>query len=397
MIYLPKFIKEMIEKIESAGFEAYAVGGCIRDLLLGRKPSDWDITTSALPENILNIFYDFPTIPVGISHGTVSVVTENGPVEITTYRIDGEYLDSRHPLKVMFSKKISDDLSRRDFTINSMAYNPRLGLVDLFGGKADLDKKVVRCVGEPSLRFGEDALRIMRALRFAAVLGFKIDDKTSLEIFSCKDRLRYIARERIAVEISKLILADNPCNILTKYSSVFASVLGFENIDRWSQNSISVFKAEKSLSIRLALLLDGMDSVKILKGLSLDNKTVSEVKLLSSYLNQEFLPEGVFVKKLLSKIGADSFCPVLKAKEAKFPKQKKELNQIKQVFEKIVADCECYSIKQLAVNGCDLKNTLGIKGIEIGKTLSTLLDAVIEGKCENTKSELLRFAKNKSE
>ncbi len=397
MIYLPKFIKEMIEKIESAGFEAYAVGGCIRDLLLGRKPSDWDITTSALPENILSIFYDFPTIPVGISHGTVSVVTENGPVEITTYRIDGEYLDSRHPLKVMFSKKISDDLSRRDFTINSMAYNPRLGLVDLFGGKADLDKKVVRCVGEPSLRFGEDALRIMRALRFAAVLGFKIDDKTSLEIFSCKDRLRCIARERIAVEISKLILADNPCNILTEYSSVFASALGFENIDRWSQNSISVFKAEKSLSIRLALLLDGMDSVKILKGLKLDNKTVSEVKLLSSYLNQDFLPEGVFVKKLLSKIGADSFRLVLKAKEAKFPKQKKELNQLKQVFEKIVADCECYSIKQLDINGCDLKNTLGIKGIEIGKTLSTLLDAVIEGKCENTKSELLRFAENKNE
>lgn len=388
---LPRFVEELISKIEYSGFEAFVVGGCVRDALLGREPKDWDITTSATPDDIVKIFNGFRILTIGFKHGTVAIVTKNGIVEITTYRIDGEYTDSRHPDNVMFAAKISDDLARRDFTINAMAFNPRHGLVDLFEGQNDLRCGIVRCVGEPSRRFGEDSLRIMRALRFAAVLGFEIENQTSAAIFSCKGFLHNIARERIAAELTKLILANNPCRIFTEYSAVFAEVLGVDNLEVWSANSQALHLSEPSLSIRFALLFDGLDSEKILKRLKFDNKTICEVKLLSHYLNKDFYADEIFIKRLLAKIGTDSFGLILKAKQVKFPQQSSEIDQIKNIFEKIISENLCYSITQLDIDGNDLKRNFGLKGKEIGIALCHLLDAVICGKCRNTKSDLLEY------
>lgn len=209
----PEYIKKCIDLLEKNGFSAYVVGGAVRDGLLGRQAHDWDVTTSARPEQIIDTFSDFRTIPTGIKHGTVTVLLdeENGkavPVEITTFRIDGEYLDNRRPSQVIFAPSVTDDLSRRDFTVNAMAYNEKEGLVDCFSGKADLENRLIRCVGDPEVRYSEDALRILRAFRFAAQLGFSIEEKTLAATSACAHLLKNIARERIGVEFLKLIASD---------------------------------------------------------------------------------------------------------------------------------------------------------------------------------------------
>ena len=205
----PEYVKNCIDMLERAGFSAYAVGGAVRDSLLGLEPSDWDVTTSALPEQTLEVFENFRTIPTGIKHGTITVLFENGgkmsPIEITTFRIDGEYRDSRHPETVMFSDKICDDLSRRDFTVNAMAYSEKCGIVDAFGGRDDLENRIIRAVGDPEKRFSEDALRILRAFRFSAQLGFEIEENTLAGASKCAHLLKNIARERVGVEIKKLL------------------------------------------------------------------------------------------------------------------------------------------------------------------------------------------------
>ena len=395
---LPSFINEIIDKIEVSGFEAFAVGGCVRDFLLKKEPSDWDITTSAEPCDIIEIFSKQRTVPTGIQHGTITVLTEHGSVEVTTYRIDGEYSDFRRPESVIFSKSLKDDLSRRDFTINAMAYNQKSGLIDCFGGQDDLSKRLIRCVGAPQKRFSEDALRIMRALRFGATLDFEIEEDTSKAIFSCRHLLACIAKERISAELSRLIVANNPLDILINYRVIFAEILDFDadaKSDLWEKNVQSVCRTEEILPLRLALLLDGLNEEvspgRILKNLKYDNKTVSCVKMLASYLNKDMPDDPVSIKKELSHTGAEDFELILKARLAKFPEQASSLNNINEAFKKILTEKQCYTLKDLAVNGTDIQTAFNTKGKETGELLKLLLDAVICEKCENNKNKLMEY------
>ncbi len=389
---IPVFVQEIISKIEAAGFEAFVVGGCVRDMLLEKSPKDWDITTSALPDDILGIFKDRKTLSVGIKHGTIAVEVECGFVEITTFRTDGYYLDNRHPQSVSFSKNIAADLKRRDFTINAMAFSQKCGLIDLFGGQDDLSRGVIRCVGEPDIRFSEDALRHIRALRFAAVLGFEIEKNTSQAIFFNKKLLENIAKERITDEFEKLLLADNPFDVLISFSNVFSDILGlnkdFDNV-LWKENARLLCRAKKIFSVRLALLLDNFDAKTAVKNLKLDRKTVRDIIFLSEYSDFVLSFEKTEIKKLLSEIGCDSFLLVLEKVRAKNPL---DAGKAEEIFEKIIANGECFSLAQLEISGKDLLDNLGIQGKALGKMLSFLLDAVICEKCKNEKCALIQYA-----
>jgi len=224
-IELPETVRTAIARLEADGFEAYAVGGCVRDSILGRTPNDWDITTSARPEQTAAVFCDTRTVETGIQHGTLIVILDGMPLEITTYRRDGAYADNRHPESVTFSSRIEDDLCRRDFTVNAMAYHPTRGLVDLYGGQSDLEKGVIACVGDAETRFYEDGLRILRAIRFAAVLDFSIEKKTAAAVRACRELLRNIAAERIREELCKLICGRGAVRILREYIDVISVFL----------------------------------------------------------------------------------------------------------------------------------------------------------------------------
>ncbi len=393
---LPAFIQTILNMISGSGFEAFVVGGCVRDSILGKIPDDWDITTSARPEDIIQIFSDYFTIPTGLKHGTVTVLADGNPVEVTTYRIDGEYADLRHPQSVSFAQNIDDDLARRDFTINSIAYNKACGFVDLFDGISDLKNRIIRAVGNPDIRFCEDALRIMRALRFATILGFEIEEATSSSILKNCHLLKNIAKERIAAELSKQLMADGGFDIFLKYIVVYSDIL---DIDKdtlsacWKENITALSRADKVLSIRLAILFDGLDSVKILKNLKFDNKTVKEVKLIDSYLYKPLQPDKTSIKRLLSEIGIDGFSLVLKAKYAKFSESHHILDVLNNLLTEIIDADECYSLSTLDIDGNDIKKSLAIDGKNIGKVLNRLLDAVICDKCENKKEMLLSYAK----
>ena len=294
---LPGFVCKAMEKLEQGGFQAFVVGGPVRDLLLGSEPFDWDIATSALPEEVMEVFSEYRVIPTGIKHGTVTLICDDGMIEITTFRIERAYLDNRHPQNVTFSGKIEEDLKRRDFTINSLAYNPETGILDLFGGRADLEGRTLRCVGEPYKRFGEDALRIMRALRFSAVLGFEIEEDTSKAIFSCKELLKNISAERIAIELSKLIMAENPHDVLLKYRVVFEEIFEIElEEDVWSESVEAVSRAENNLSVRLALILREK-TAEVLKRLKYDNKTMADAVAVAKYTDINLSPEPYLIKK----------------------------------------------------------------------------------------------------
>lgn len=390
---IPKFVQEIISKLEASGFEAFVVGGCVRDMLLKKAPNDWDIATSALPNEILEIFKDRKTLSVGAKHGTIAVSSKYGFVEITTFRTDGCYLDNRHPQSVSFSKSIDDDLARRDFTINAMAFNQKTGLFDPYGGQKDLSAGIIRCVGNPDVRFSEDALRIMRALRFAAVLEFKLASSTAQTIHSHKDLLKNIAKERITDEFEKLLLSGNPSKVLTEFFDVFANILdlnqipGFDTV--WKANIPALCGTNKILSVRLALLMNGFDLKTALKSLRLDRKTVCDVMFLNEFSGFSLPPSKIEVKKLLSKIGIDNFLLVLETMRTKNPV---DVQKTEDIFKKIIANDECFSLAQLAIDGKDLLENLGIQGKKIGEVLDLLLDAVIFEKCKNEKCALIEYA-----
>ncbi len=395
-MFIPQFLTQIIHALEAKGFEAYVVGGSVRDSFLGNVPSDWDITTSALPDDIIDIFGAGNCIPTGIKHGTVTLLTNCTAVEITTYRIDGEYIDNRRPESITFSKNILDDLSRRDFTVNAMAYNPKTGILDPFGGKSDLNRKIIRAVGEAEKRFTEDALRIMRALRFAAILGFEIEESTKTAIHRCKELLKNIAKERLQTELSKLVAADNPQAILTEFCDVFTEILeGCPLLcgEQWCENAKLLQTADNNLSVRLSLLLDGIaPSRLVLRGLKYDNKTVYEVNTISDYLNLDIKPDPIQIKHIMSDLGEDMLRLILAAKQAKRPEDI-TLGNINNMLNKIISANQCCSLKGLAVNGNDLI-ALGISGTEIGRILKLLLNEVIENRCENKKSVLIKLAEN---
>ncbi len=434
-ITLPEDVKKIIGTIEEAGFEAYAVGGCVRDCLLSRVPDDWDITTSARPEQIKALFRK--TIDTGIAHGTVTVMMHHTGYEVTTYRIDGEYEDARHPKEVVFTPDLREDLRRRDFTINAMAYNERSGIVDLFCGMEDLKQKVIRAVGNPKERFEEDALRIMRAVRFCAQLGYEIEENTKTAVRMLAGNLKYISAERIQTELVKLVRSPHPEKIRDLYETGITAVImpEFDAVMETEQNNPhhkysvgehtirTMMAIEPDKDLRLAMLFhdfgkplckttdeEGIDHfhghglkseelcTRILKRLKFDNDTIQQVGRLVKNHDYDVEPEKKYVRRALNRLGGDIFPMLLKVKQADIKAQsdylreekEQKLYEVNRLYEEILEDGECVTLKDLAVKGSDLA-AWGMKpGKEMGEMLSLLLDKVLETPSLNDKDRLYK-------
>ncbi len=404
---LPENISKIISRIEEGNREAFVVGGCVRDSLLGKSPSDWDITTSALPSEIITIFSDCTVITTGIKHGTVTLILENKPIEITTYRIDGNYTDNRRPDSIVFSKNLAEDLKRRDFTINSMAYSPKAGIVDLFCGQGDLESKIIRAVGNPVNRFSEDALRIMRAIRFSAVLGFEIEPKTRDALFSCRHLLSNIASERITEELNKILLSQNYSKVLSEYLQIFSCrVFGTElQKDISSELFCRLNELPESLTLRLAVFLflasDLFDlSPKnvadiFFRNLRYDSKTVKRCKAILENIEKQMFSDRVFLRKQISILGFDLVHNIIDVQFALKICNCESFNGIKRTLDLIQKENDCCTVKQLALTGSDLIDKFRLDGKEVGNALEFLLDAVINDECDNKKDSLLDYYKNK--
>ncbi|MBE6899542.1 MAG: HD domain-containing protein [Ruminococcaceae bacterium] len=425
--------------LEKSGFEAFAVGGCVRDSLLGKKPFDFDVTTSASPEEMKKVFKNEHVIETGIKHGTLTVLINGEPVETTSFRVEKGYSDNRRPEKVAFVRSLSEDLSRRDFTINALAYNEKTGVVDLFGGISDLEHGIIRCVGNPDKRFTEDALRIMRALRFASVLGFEIEGETAASIRKNCGLLKKISSERISAELSKLICGKNAAKILLEHPEPFFVIIpelsvlkGFDqrhfrhHLDAFGHTAAVLEAVPPVLELRLAALFHDIAkplcqtldesgtahyyghaqisaklSEEILTRLKFDNETKKAVFELVSRHEDRFGAEPNAIKRLLSKIGAESYKKLLclmkadeygKREEFRLPES--EFEKYRKIADEIIAKEECFSLKNLAIGGNDLIMLGFVPGPEIGRTLEHLLDKVINGELPNEKNPLLEAAKN---
>lgn len=435
-INMPDDVKYILNRLRESGYEAYAVGGCVRDSILERKPDDWDITTSAKPEQIKEIFPK--TIDTGIAHGTVTVMCHHVGYEVTTYRIDGEYEDSRHPKEVIFTSDLLEDLKRRDFTINAMAYNDTEGLIDAFGGMEDINKKTIRCVGDPMCRFGEDALRMMRAVRFSAQLGYEIEEETKEAIRKMAENLKNISAERIQVELVKLLVSNHPDYLRTAYelgmTKVFfpefdkAMETGQNNphhrysVGEHSLHTLTQVGNEKIL--RLALVLhdigkpkvkqtseDGVDhfhghstigeniSKEVLRRLRFDNDTISKVCKLVKYHDVKIPANPQNVRKTMVKVGPELFPYLLQVKRADMLAQsmyrreekEEELKELTHIYETILQEKDCLSLKDMAISGQDLIQ-LGMKpGKELGETLQMLFSYVLENPTDNKKETLIKY------
>lgn len=438
VVKLPEKVKYIIDTLTEHGYEAYAVGGCVRDSVLGRIPEDWDITTSAQPDQVKEIFRR--TIDTGIVHGTVTVMIANEAFEVTTYRIDGEYEDNRHPKEVTFTACLEEDLKRRDFTINAMAYNDSYGIVDKFNGMEDLKNGIIRCVGEPEERFQEDALRMLRAVRFSAQLGFYIEERTKDAIKHLAPTLRRISAERIQVELVKLLVSNHPEQILTAYETGITKVIlpEFDTMMETPQNTphhkycvgehtvkaMQGIKADKVL--RLTMLLhdvakpvcrtvdeSGIDhfyrhpqigsdmAMQILKRLKFDNETIRYVTKLVYWHDYQSKLTMAGIRKAIYKIGEEIFPLLFLVKDADIRAQSDyhqeekqyEIKKMMEIYEKVKEQKDCISLKELAVTGKDLIDE-GIKpGQEIGSILNQLLMLVMEDPSKNEKQQLLVYVR----
>ena len=439
-IQLPEKVNTIIQTLQEHGYEAYAVGGCVRDSLLGREPGDWDITTSASPDETKKLFAR--TVDTGIEHGTVTVLLGKEGFEVTTYRIDGKYEDSRHPTEVIFTRNLREDLLRRDFTINAMAYNDTEGIVDIFGGMDDLKRKIIRCVGNARERFGEDALRIMRGVRFAAQLGFSLEKETKEAMAELAPTLEKISAERIQTELVKLLVSDSPELIREAYHLGITAVIlpEFDEMMRTGQETKyhrydvgehtvqAVCNVPPDKVLRLTMLLhdvakpemktvdaDGTAHFKghdirgeqkakeILRRIKFDNDTIHKVTKLVRWHDYRMPAEKKNVRKAMSKISAELFPMYLLVKRADIlahsmyrrEEELENLSGLQKCYEEIVADHECVSLKQLAVTGTDLIG-IGMKpGKQIGEVLNELLRIVLEYPEFNNKEHLLRFVQNR--
>ena len=436
-IVIPAPAEKILRILNSAGHEAYVVGGCVRDALLGREPGDWDITTSASPAEVKSLFRR--TIDTGIQHGTVTVLMGGGSYEVTTYRVDGVYEDGRHPKQVTFTRSLAEDLRRRDFTINAMAYHPEEGIVDLFGGEEDLAARTIRAVGVPAERFQEDALRILRAVRFSAQLDFLIEPQTFAAIRDFAPRLSLISRERIRVEMNKLLCSDHPENILYLWETGITAMI-FPEFDRmmempqnnpWHRlnvgmHTVEVLKGVPADSILrwTALLHDvgklttrstdenGIDHFygharvsaefagHFLRELRFDNHTIDQVTLLVRHHDAWFDGSAKVTRKVMARVGAENFPALLSiaradalAKSAYAQEQLlPRYDLVEQRYREILAAGECTSLKDLAINGRDLI-AAGIRpGKEMGELLQRLLELVLEHPARNTRECLLEEA-----
>ena len=404
-IDMPNDVDFIINTIKSHGHQAYAVGGCVRDSIMGLTPNDWDITTSALPSDIKEYFNK--TIDTGIEHGTVTVMLHNVGYEVTTYRIDGEYKDGRHPSSVEFSDRLTDDLCRRDFTINAMAYNNVTGLVDEYGGIDDINNRIVKCVGNPIERFTEDALRMMRAIRFSAQLGFTIDEATWNAIKKLSPSISKISMERVHVELGKTLMSAHP-DYVAQYSEagLFAPILPvIDNAlkSRYNRKILATLQhTPDNIYLRYAALFITStpdEAAKTLRALKLDNKTVNTVSKLVELSKMDIEETEPAVRTALNKYGRDFLTlwhelmmAVIQASEditgISNPAKVKHLLTLKRLGTDILARGDCFTIKDLDISGNDLIE-YGLQGHEIGETLKSLLDIVIENPKLNDKATLI--------
>ncbi len=391
MFNLPEQVNFLLDKLNSAGYEAYIVGGCVRDLLLDKTPDDFDITTSANPNQIMEVFKEHKLLTVGIKHGTVTVVLNKTPYEITTYRIDKDYSDNRHPDTVEFTKNLIDDLSRRDFTINAMAYNHKLGIIDAFNGQKDLASHIIRTVDDPEKRFNEDALRMLRALRFASTLNFKIESKTAKSIFENHHLISNISKERITSELKKLICGKKAGIIFERFSEVFEGLIPpFKNT-----NKMVLDLCPTDISIRLATLFDFKEDItEALSHLCFDKATVKKAVTLVENKRSKFIGTKVDIKRALRELGKETFLDLLDLQKSISLYTKAECLNLYNLTHQIIDNNECYNISMLDITGDDLI-ALGVpKGIAVGKRLDNILDSVISGIVENDKEKIIDYLKD---
>lgn len=427
---------EIISELNKAGFDGFVVGGCVRDSLLGKEPKDWDICTNALPEQVIEVFKEYKILPTGIKHGTVTIMVCDEGFEVTTYRIDGEYSDGRHPDEVKFTGELIEDLSRRDFNINAMAYSEKDGVVDYFGGKKDLENRLIKCVGSPYARFNEDSLRILRALRFASVMDFRIEEETAKAIYIFKDNLKNVSIERVNVEISKMLTGKGVSIILHEFKDVIFEIIpelkeiyGFKQNnpyhkhDVWCHTVEVVKEVEDDKILRISALLHDIGkpssyteieggghfyghpdksveiSEIILKRLRYSNEEIEEALTLIKYHDVQFINTKKFIKRMLNKMGEEKFRKLLKLREADIRGQQgvvRDRNDINIIYgientlNGMKIEDECFKLSHLAINGNDLIN-MGYKpSKELGETLNNLLEMVLDEEVENIKEELLK-------
>ena len=436
MMYLPPQVNQALEMLTAAGYEAYLVGGAVRDYVRdNRRGKDWDITTNAMPEEVEQVFSGFRLIETGLKHGTVTVVIDREPLEITTYRIDGSYSDHRRPDSVRFTRTLKEDLARRDFTMNALAYNPNTGVVDLVGGRADIAANLVRCVGEPDRRFQEDALRILRALRFAAVFDMTVDVETADAIHRNKRLLEKIAVERIQVELTKLLCGVGAARILREFADVIAVVVpeiipmfGFaqrnphHDRDVWEHTIAVTASIPAQPVLRWTAFLHDIGkphcfslddqgvghfyghgarstdiAETVLRRLRFDNATRERVVLLIKHHDTPLPREEKGIKRLMNRLGVDASWQLLQMHRADTAGQHPdcavryaELDGVGQIMQQIVDAAACFAVKDLAINGSDLL-ALGFQGREIGQALQDALNAVIDGAVPNERQALIAF------
>ena len=426
----------VLDKLNQSNYKAYIVGGTVRDFLLHKDNTDIDITTNALPDQVKEVFKGYKIFDTGIKHGTVSLLINGELIEITTFRKDENYLDNRHPSSIKFVSTLREDLLRRDFTINAMAYNKRI--YDYYGGREDLANKIIRAVGIANERFREDALRILRALRFSSVLGFTIEEKTKQAMFENKSLLKNISHERIREEFNKILLGENAEEVLLNYEKIFEEIIpefslmyGFEQhnehhiYDVYTHCVKAVSSSKKDLIIRLTLMFHDIGKPKvfsldeqnhghfynhaveskkiardILNRLKYDNNTKKQVLTLIEYHDVVLNAEEKCVKRWLNRLGEDLFDKLIEVQRgdnfAQHPKHRErqlKLDQIVTIKNKIIEEKNCFSLKQLAINGKDLI-ALGMNGRAVGQTLNKILNLVLNGEIENDKTKIIEYIKS---
>lgn len=369
---LPTPVQWALNRLISCSFEAYAVGGCVRDMLLSQEPHDWDVCTSASPREVIDCFADLRVFATGIKHGTVTAMLDGQPVEITTYRIDGEYGDHRRPDQVQFTKSLREDLARRDFTINAMAYRPDTGIIDYFDGQSDLRAGLIRCVGNADMRFAEDALRMLRALRFASRYGFAIEEETAAAMLRHCGDLRYVAVERVLSELSEIDYA--------RIEDRFLPVLQVVVPQLQALNAPPDLPPEPA--IRLASLLRGLDARKILKGLKASSALLERTAVLVDEMDVPVAAEDIAIRRLLRRIGPGAATQLLILQHNE---------EASNVLRQVLLRADVYSLGQLAVDGNDMIK-LGLSGRQIGAALEALLTQVIEEELPNDHHKLMKAA-----
>ena len=402
MYPLSEQTKKALRLLHESGYEAYIVGGCVRDYLLGMQPKDIDITTNAAPAQIKSVFAAFQTIDTGLKHGTVTVLIDGTPFEITTYRVDLGYSDGRHPDAVRFTRSLYEDAARRDFTMNALAYNEEEGLIDSFGGAADARARIIRCVGDPDRRFQEDALRVLRALRFASSLGLCSEPETERALFAHSALLPRISAERVAAELEKLLCGASVQPVLRRYTSVLLPC--FPELSSLSQDKLYQTAAICSgvrpyFPLRLAALLCRLApdaATACIERLRLSNKTKAYTAALLAHLPDELSPSRPSVRRLLGALMPPAFFDLtsLKRADCEARGDTEALERIRtaeQCAERALADGDCCSLAALAVSGADFVES-GVRGAALGALLRSLLDAVIEDRVPNERAALLRLA-----